>query len=157
MGDRNAQEAVSVVFCHDYGDAGDFDPNPAETRRRDIELVTHPTTPRFAAIGWGAGGMRAAELAATEGSNVTRLVLCGVPAPDVDSLSFDLSGITAKTLLLYGQLDADAPPRHAQWWKDHLPHGARVEIVPGRGNDFIGGMWGRVLSHAAPGSLRRQS
>ena len=133
-----------------------FDPDPTETARRNIELTTAPPNGGFAAIGWRSGGLRAAELAALRGPDVTRLILCAVPAPaDEDDLSFDIRSIEAKVLLLYGQTDPDAPPRSAEWWKKHLPHGGRVEIVPGRGSDFLAAMWGRVLSHAAPGSLRR--
>ena len=153
MPDRSHGGPLAVVFCHGHPDADDFDPDPVETGRRNIELVTHPGEGHFAAIGWGVEGVRAAELAATDPSRVTRLVLCGVPA-DPESLSFDPAAITAKTLLLYGQMDEDAPPRHAEWWKGQLSHGARVEIVPRRGNDFIDDMWGRVLSHAAPHTLR---
>ena len=150
------QERLCVVFCHDQPGAEAFDPNPAETARRNIDLTTSSPDDAFAAIGWRSAGLRAAELAALRGRDVTRLVLCAVPAPaDEDNLNFDIGSIVAKTLLLYGQADEDAPPSAAEWWKKHLPGGARVEIVPRRGSDFVAAMWGRVLSHAAPGSLLR--
>ena len=153
MPDR--QESLCVVFCHDEA-AEAFDPDPAETARRDIELKVSPPDGVFAAVGWRSAGLRAAELAARRGPDVARLVLCAVPAPThEDDLGFDVGSIVAKTLLLYGQTDEDAPPSAAEWWKKHLPGGARVEIVPRRGSDFIAGMWGRVISHAAPGSIRR--
>lgn len=148
-------ERLCVVFCHGEPTTG-FDPGPAETARRNIQLTTAAPDGDFAAIGWRSGGLRAAELAARRGPDVTRLVLCAVPSPaDEGDLDFDIGSIEAKTLLLYGQTDADAPPRAAEWWKKHLPKGGRVEIVPRRDSDFIAAMWGRVLSHAAPGSLRR--
>lgn len=149
-------ERLCVVFCHLEPTADRFDPDPAETARRNIELTTAPPDRAFAAIGWRSGGLRAAELAARRGRDVTRLVLCAVPAPaDECDLTFDIASIEAKALLLYGQTDPDAPPPAAEWWKKHLPRGGRVEIVPRRDSDFIAAMWGRVLSHAAPGSLRR--
>ena len=149
-------ERLCVVFCHGELTAKGFDPDPVETARRNIELTTAPPDRPFAAIGWRSDGIRAAELAARRGRDVTRLVLCAVPAPEAEGdLPFEIGSIEAKTLLLYGQADPDAPPPAAEWWKKHLPHGGRVEIVPRGGSDFIAAMWGRVLSHAAPGSLRR--
>jgi pimeloyl-ACP methyl ester carboxylesterase len=149
-----SRERRPVVFFHDG--PGGFDPDPVQTGRRNIELTTVPPDGRFASVGWGVGGLRAAELAAQRGADVTRLVLCAVPAPaGGEGLTFDIGSIVAKTLLLYGQVDQDAPPSSAEWWKTNLPGGARVEIVPRHGSDFVEAMWGRALSHAAPGSLRR--
>ncbi|MDP1858364.1 MAG: hypothetical protein Q8K82_06830 [Gemmatimonadaceae bacterium] len=142
-----------VVFCHDHPDERSFDPDPDETGRREIELRTTPPTGSFSVVGWRHAGLNAAALAAAAGSRVDRLVLCCVPAPLDAKLDFDPGDIAAKTLLLFGQADPDASSRHARWWKDHIPD-SRVEMVPRAGSDIISTMWGRVLSHAAPSSLR---
>lgn len=141
-----------VVFCHDHPDGLDFDPNPSETSRREIELRTKSPQGSFSAVGWRHAGLGAATLAAAHASRVDRLVLCCVPAPIDGELDFDPSTIAAKTLLLFGGADPDAPARHARWWKDHIAD-SRVEMVPRAGSDIISTMWRRVLSHAAPGSL----
>ena len=143
------------MFCHDHEDGDSFDPDPTVTASRDVEVVGEPDGPahgRFAAVGWRGAGLRAALLAASSPQQVDRLVLCCVPAP-FDGTDFDPSDIAAKTLVLYGQSDEDAPFAHAKWWKDHL-RSARVEMVPGQGSDIIGVMWNRILSHAAPHTLR---
>ena len=145
----------TIVFCHDHPAGAAFDPNAAETEKRDVELVGEPSAATFAAVGWRSAGLRAAALAATHPERVDRLVLCCVPAPFEDR-TFDPGGIAAKTLLLYGQLDEETPFAHAKWWKEHLP-AARVEMVPGRGSDIIDVMWKRILSHAAPNTLRSGS
>jgi pimeloyl-ACP methyl ester carboxylesterase len=142
----------AIVFCHDHRDGTAFDPLPEETEKRDVELVSEPPGRTFAAVGWRTGGLRAAALAASYQSQVDRLVLCCVPIP-TDERPLDPGAITAKTLLVYGQLDEEAPFRHARWWKKHL-RDARVEMVPRRGNDIIDVMWKRILSHAAPHTLR---
>jgi pimeloyl-ACP methyl ester carboxylesterase len=120
--------------------------------RRAIELVTDVPDGTFAAVGWRQGGIRAAALAASQPPQVDRLVLCCVPIP-TDESAFDVGAITAKTLLIYGQLDPEAPFRHARWWKDNL-RDARIEMVPGRGSDIIDVMWKRICAHAAPHTLR---
>ena len=143
----------AVVFCHDHPDGAGFDPNPGETARRDIELLASPPSGSFAVIGWRIAGQEGAALAASQASRVDRLVLCCVPAPVGDELSFEPHDIAAKTLLLFGQHDPDAPSRHARWWKDRIP-GARVEMVPRSGSEIIATMWKRILSHAAPNTAR---
>jgi pimeloyl-ACP methyl ester carboxylesterase len=141
-----------IVFCHDQVGAA-FDPDPGETIRREIELRATPPTETFSAVGWRHAGVQAAALAAATPALVDRLVLCGVPAPEDGVLTFDPGDIGAKVLLLFGQKDPVAPARDARWWKERIP-GARVEMVPGAGGDIISTMWGRVLSHAAPGTIR---
>ena len=142
-----------VVFCHGHPDGADFDPDPEETSRRGVELGREVGSGPFATVGWRVEGLRAAHLAATMSSRVDRLVLCCVPAPiDLDP-GFDPGNITAKTLLLFGQADPDAPAKHARWWKDHIPV-ARVEMVPRAGSDIIAALWKRTLSHAAPTAPR---
>jgi len=140
------------VFCHDHPDRDHFDPEPVETSRRDVQLGAPPSRGVFAAVGWRRAGIGAAELAATTPRRVDRLVLCCVPAP-TDELSFDPSAITAKTLIIFGQLDEDAPGRDAKWWKGHIPS-ARIEMTPKRGSDIIELSWKRILSHAAPNTTR---
>lgn len=133
-----------------------FDPDAEETAKRDVELVAAPGATVFAAVGWRGAGLRAAALAADHPARVDRLVLCCVPAP-FEGPAFDPGRITAKTLLLYGQADEEAPFAHAKWWKEHLRGAARVEMVPRRGSDIIGLMWKRILSHAAPNTLLSRS
>ncbi|HET9494380.1 MAG TPA: alpha/beta hydrolase [Chloroflexia bacterium] len=67
---------------------------------------------------------------------------------------FEPEAVKAKTLLLYGSDDPVAGPRHAQWWKKHIPD-SRVEIAPGAGHMLVFPLWERVLSHLAPGAKRR--
>jgi pimeloyl-ACP methyl ester carboxylesterase len=142
-----------VVFCHGHPDGDRFDPDPQETMRRGVELGRAAGNGPFAAVGWRVEGLAAAHLAATMPSRVDRLVLCCVPAPtDVDP-GFDPRDITAKTLLLFGQKDPDAPAKHARWWKDRI-QSARVEMVPDAGSDIIEALWKRTLSHAAPKAPR---
>lgn len=137
-----------VVFVHD-GEA--FDPDPAETHRREIDLRgAAPRAGSFAVVGWRQAGEKAAALAANYGDRVDRLVLCATPIPADEK--FELKTIAAKTLLLHGAADPDAPSKAARWWKNQIP-GARVEMVPRAGSEIITTFWKRVLSHAAPGSL----
>jgi pimeloyl-ACP methyl ester carboxylesterase len=139
-----------VVFCHGHALGIDFDPNPVETDTRGVELQTSsPPDGPFAAVGWRQAGLAAAALAASEASRVGRLVLCCVPAPIGTPLDFDPADITAKTLVLYGQLDANAPPAHARWWKAHIPD-VRVEMLPRQASDLTEAVWRRVMSHSAP-------
>lgn len=144
----------TIVFWHDHPDGDRFDPDPRETGRRDVQLVAQPPAGAFAAVGWRLGGLSAAAQAARLPSRVDRLVLCCVPAPVDVEPSFDPDTIAAKTLLLFGQADPDATTAHARWWKQHI-RDARIEMVPGAISDIIGALWKRVLSHAAPRTLRR--
>ena len=138
-----------VVFVHN-GQA--FDPVPDETHRRDIDLRSAaPRTGSFAIVGWKRAGEKAAAMAARYGDRVDRLVLCATPIPTDEK--FELKTITAKTLLLFGAADPDAPSKAARWWKNQIS-GARVEMVPRAGSEIITTFWKRVLSHSAPGSGR---
>ena len=65
---------------------------------------------------------------------------------------FEPTDVAAKTLLVFGAADPIGAA-HARWWKDALPD-ARVEMAPGAGHLVLLPLWGRVLSHLAPGSLR---
>ena len=142
-----------VVFHHDHPAGDAFDPDPQETSRRGVELGPAPESGRYAVVGWRGAGRAAAHLAAAEPSRVDRLVLCCVPAPMDTDPGFDPADIVAKTLLLFGQADPDAPASHARWWKKEL-RDARIEMVPRAGSDIIEALWKRVLSHAAPRATR---
>jgi pimeloyl-ACP methyl ester carboxylesterase len=63
---------------------------------------------------------------------------------------FEPEAVQAKTLLLYGSRDPVAGPKHGSWWQKRLPN-ARLEVVPDAGHLLILAMWGRALSHLAPG------
>ena len=130
-----------------------FDREPDGSTRVSIRMSYCPPAGVFGAVGWRHAGLAAAALAAANASSVDRLVLCCVPAPIDAALDFEPGDIAAKTLLLFGQADPDAPARHARWWKDRI-RGARVEMVPRASSDLVSVMWGRVLSHAAPDTLR---
>jgi pimeloyl-ACP methyl ester carboxylesterase len=64
---------------------------------------------------------------------------------------FEPEAVQAKTLLLYGSRDPVAGQRHGSWWQKRLPN-ARLEVVPDAGHLLIVAMWGRALSHLAPGT-----
>lgn len=66
---------------------------------------------------------------------------------------FERADVAARTLLVYGAKDAVIGAAHARWWKDGLPD-ARIETAPEHGHLVLLPLWGRVLSHLAPGSLR---
>lgn len=121
------------------------------------------------ALGWlGAGPADelALELHGVRGG--LRGMLRAAFAQGVTGLAADIAGFTlqpwgfapeevrAKTLLLYGSRDPIAPPRHGTWWQRHLPR-ARLEVCPGAGHLLVAPMWGRVLSHLAPGRLRSET
>jgi len=120
-----------VVLCLPDGGTA-TDPDPGETAKRDVELATAWDGTPAAVVGVGDGGWKAVELAAAHGGLVERMV-------------------SAKTLLLYGSLDGGQ--KRATWWKDRL--GGRIEMVPGASDDILERVWPRVLSHVAPGSLRK--
>jgi pimeloyl-ACP methyl ester carboxylesterase len=68
---------------------------------------------------------------------------------------FEPEAVQAKTLLLYGSRDPVAGPRHGSWWQKRLPN-ARLEVIPDAGHLLILSMWGRALSHLAPGATRQR-
>jgi pimeloyl-ACP methyl ester carboxylesterase len=124
------------------------DPDPAETARRDVELLTVWDKGVAGVAGWSDHGWEAVRLLG-EHPEVERLVLLATPV-DEDA---DVPEISAKTLLLFGAADERAGSRAARWWKKQIPH-ARIEMSPGRGHDLLLPMWPRVLRHLAPGTLR---
>jgi pimeloyl-ACP methyl ester carboxylesterase len=73
----------------------------------------------------------------------------------LQSWGFEPEAVQAKTLLLYGSRDPVAGPRHGSWWQKRLSN-ARLEVVPDAGHLLIITMWGRALSHLAPGATRQR-
>lgn len=63
--------------------------------------------------------------------------------PDVD-----WGAATAPVSLVYGELDATAPPAFGRWWRDHLPH-ARLEVVPDAGHLVALTRWADLLADLA--------
>lgn len=131
------------------------DPAEAQTVARGVELSPGWVEGAAGIVGWSDGGLEAAQLAATHGDAVERLVLVAAPAPMTDDAEW-VSQIAAKTLLLFGDADAMTGSVHARWWKARIPD-SRVEMVPGGGHYILGQVWSRALSHLAPGALRRQA
>lgn len=124
------------------------DPDPAETARRDVELVPAWEPGVAGVAGWSEDGWEALRLAA-EHAEVERLVLLATPVRE----DADVPEIAAKTLLLFGMEDELTGSTAARWWKRRIPR-ARFEMCPGQGHDLLAATWSRVLSHLAPGSLR---
>jgi pimeloyl-ACP methyl ester carboxylesterase len=130
------------------------DPGPELTWARGISLHSGGPVSADAVVGWSKAGLDAVAYAAARPGEVKRLVLLATPAPGDDvSLGFELSDVTAKTLLLFGAKDPLTGSRHGAWWRRNLPD-ARLEMHPDAGHDLLGLMWKRVLSHVAPGSKR---
>jgi pimeloyl-ACP methyl ester carboxylesterase len=125
-----------------------FDPDPVETARRNVELVSSWDRGVVGIAGWSEDGWEALRLTA-EHPEVERLVLLATPPRD----GVEVPVITAKTLLLFGAADARTGTRAARWWKRQMPR-ARIEMSPGQGHDLLAPTWPRVLSHLAPGTLR---
>lgn len=67
---------------------------------------------------------------------------------------FDPADVQAKALVVQGDADPVVGTAHGRWWQRSLAS-ARLEVVPGAGHLVLLPLWGRVLSHLAPGSLRR--
>jgi pimeloyl-ACP methyl ester carboxylesterase len=269
---RGADERV-VVLCHSAPGAGVFDPDPAETRARNVRLLSvdrpgygasHPRPAgqwatvasaaddlaavldalhiqRVGVAGWSAGGRVALALAARRPDLVERVVVLATPAPDAEvpwippaqrdalerlstlapeeahaelaerlssvvpddphsadalwllgacaaddaalrvdgvrarlgemlqaaflqgarGLAADIAGyclqpwgfepdqVQAETLLVYGESDPVADPRHGRWWHSQLPD-ADLVVVPGAGHLVVVPAWAQVLSHLAP-------
>jgi pimeloyl-ACP methyl ester carboxylesterase len=137
------------VLCLPEG-AAVFDPLPEETARRDVELLGEWQGSQAAVVGFGEGSWSAVGLAAAHGELVERLVLVSAPVPDEPP-----PPVSARTLLLFGSKDPAGGQRQAVWWRDRL--GGRIEMIPGAGADILERVWPRVLSHVAPGALRKES
>ena len=87
------------------------------------------------------------------GDAIDRLALVAVAAPeqplDRDDLGALIEGVSAETLVLNGQSDETA----AAWYQEHLMS-TRIELVPDEASLSLSSVWGRVLSHVAPGTKR---
>lgn len=124
------------------------DPDPAETARREVELVPAWESDVLGVAGWSEHGWDALQIAA-EHPEVERLVLLATPVREEAAVP----AVAAKTLLLFGMADELTGSKAARWWKERIPH-ARMEVSPGLGHDLLAACWPRALSHLAPGTLR---
>ena len=124
------------------------DPGPAETARRDVELVDAWRPGVNGVAGWSTHGWDALRLAADH-PEIERLVLLATPPLDAE-----VPEVTAKVLLLYGTVDERTGAKVARWWKEQLGGTPRIEMSPARGHDLLEPLWPRVLSFLAPRTLR---
>jgi pimeloyl-ACP methyl ester carboxylesterase len=127
------------------------DPEPDETRRRDVELTTRWNGKPAGVVGWSEGGWKALELAARHPDLVDRLVLVGVPRPNRQPAKVDVTTIATKTLLLYTRDVVD----DGKWFRKQLPN-MRMEEVKGTSEDLLPRVWPRVLSFLAPHTLHKR-
>ena len=134
-----------IVLCLPEG-MSRTDPAPEETAKRDVELEFDWDGTAAGIVGFGEGGWRAVELAASSPDLVERLVIVSTPPND----ETPPGPLAAKTLLLFGSLDGGM--RQASWWKERV--GGRIEMTPREGPEILDRVWGRVLSHLAPGTTR---
>ena len=133
------------------------DPDPQLTWARGVTLLGEDGTDAelnsaapVGVVGSSVAGLDALAFAARHSQLVDRVVLLATPIPeDEGSLGFELSDVTAKTLLLFGAKDPLTGSRHGVWWQKRLPD-ARLEMNPQGGHELLVPMWKRVLSHLAP-------
>lgn len=149
---QTVNDPLSIVLCLP-GEAAFADPRPAETYKRDVDLVAEWDAHTNGVIGWSSAGWDALELAASH-PELERLVLLSLPYPGGDDWHVDTDHITAKTLLLYGSADPETGSSHGSKWQKRLPS-ARLEMVPGGGHDILEQMWHRALAYVAPRRTRR--
>jgi pimeloyl-ACP methyl ester carboxylesterase len=130
----------------------DGDPGPELTWARGITLavgdglpVDHPGP--VGVVGTSGAGLDALAFAERHAGTVDRLVLISTPIPPDKTI--ELSGVSAKTLLLFAARDEATGARHGRWWQQRLDD-ARLEVNPQGGPDLLEPMWKRVLSHLAP-------
>ena len=138
-----------IVLCLPDG-APRMDPQADETAKRDVELAFDWDGSAAGVVGWAEGGYAALELAARHSHLVDRLVLVSTPPLEGEAAT-GLEPVQAKTLLLYGMREGGGA--EAKWWQKRL--GGRFEMVPDGGRDILERVWPRVLSHLAPGTLRK--
>jgi hypothetical protein len=126
-----------------------------------IELLrTEGATPEapIGLVGVGEVGWRAIAAAAALGGIVDRLALVAVAPPETSLDREDAAGllseVTAKTLIMNGRDDDQAPSSAASWLKKSRGD-ARVEMVPREGRLALSTVWDRVLTHVAPGTKAR--
>ena len=127
-----------------------MDPEPDETGKRDVEVAFEWDGSEAGVVGWAEGGFAALELAARHGDLVDRLVLVSTPPLESEGATA-VAPAQAKTLLVYGTREGGSA--EAKWWQQRL--GGRIEMVPDGGRDILERVWPRVLSHLAPGTLRK--
>ena len=133
------------------------DPDPQLTWARGVTLLGEDGTDAelnsaapVGVVGASVAGLDALAFAARHSQLVDRVVLLATPIPeDEGSLGFELSDVTAKTLLLFGAKDPLTGSRHGVWWQQRLPE-ARLEMNPQGGHELLVPTWKRVLSHLAP-------
>ena len=77
-------------------------------------------------------------------SGLAREVELQVEAPDVDWASASIP-----VDLVYGALDATAPPAFGRWWAEHLPH-ASLEVLPDEGHLLALTRWADLLARCSP-------
>lgn len=147
-------DPFSIVVCRPSTDEP-LDPAPAETHKRDVDLVPAWDANTKGVVGWSTGGWAALKLAAVQ-PELPRLVLVSLPYPEDDEwpADLDIDLITSKTLLLFGSADPLTGSSHGTKWQKRLAS-ARLEMVPGAGRDIIEQMWPRVLSFLAPRRTRK--
>lgn len=150
--------------------AGDLDDpaayrgqSPAETSTAAVMGLIDQLAPGdpVGLVGVGPVVGVAVRVAAAHADRIDRLALVAAPAPETAAerdLETDvLAGIAVKTLIVNGQSDPDAGASAASFYREAIP-GARVEMVPGAGGTDarlpLADVWGRVLSHCAPHTLR---
>jgi pimeloyl-ACP methyl ester carboxylesterase len=144
--------ARPIVLCLPAGMAL-FDPEPEQTAKRDVRLIEALDGNSAGVVGWSSGGWAALAVAAQQPDLVERLVLVSTPFPDDEPDGVDLDDVRAKTLLLFGSGDPQTGSRHGRRWQRRLPN-ARLEMVPGAGNELFVPMWSRILFHLAPRTTR---
>jgi pimeloyl-ACP methyl ester carboxylesterase len=139
---------VSIVLCLPES-VTFFDPDPEQTRRRGVRLVSQWNDDVVGVVGWSDGGWAALTLAAKH-SRLQRLGVMSTQFPDDETeLGIDLSCIAAKTLLMFGSADPLTGHRHGSLWQKRLAN-ARLEMVPGGDHDVLADKWERALSHLVP-------
>lgn len=137
----------SIILC--LPDSLSFpDPDPEQTQKRGVRLVSEWDETVIGVAGWSSGGLEALALA-VEHKDLARLVIISTPFPDQPKPDLDLTKVTAKTLLIFGSADPSTGHSHGSRWQKQLQN-ARLEMVPGAGHDLLEERWGRVLSHLAP-------
>ncbi len=146
-------DPMSLVVCLPEG-APLFDPDPVETERRDVRLVSGWEGDTGGVVGWSTGGWNALTLAAAH-PDLPRLVIASLPYPDQEPQSLNLDAVTTKTLLLFGSADPQTGSKHGQRWQKRLAN-ARLEMVPGGSHELLVPMWARILAHLAPRRTNKQ-
>jgi pimeloyl-ACP methyl ester carboxylesterase len=129
-----------------------FDPEPAQTDKRDVVLVDAWDESTIGVVGWSSAGVAALRTVA-EHPEIERLAIVATAFDEETLADIDPAAITAKTLLLFGSADPATGSAHGRQWQKWLPN-ARLEMVPKGGHELLVPMWGRILSHLAPGRKR---